>query len=131
MTRGRRSAGHVVAQPLAGELSLGGGTEGTDAGGAGRADGVNAIFATDRLPLRSARAAERASPSRVLAHRVTDAMLPLVDVASIPKKMRCERCRHEWRSHSASTRCRKCGHEYVRWQNFDEWQELLGDEVPH
>ena len=62
-------------------------------------------------------------------------MLAQVDVASrpkasTPKKLRCERCRHEWRSHSASTRCRKCGHEYVCWLNFDEWQELLGEDVP-
>jgi len=53
-----------------------------------------------------------------------------MDASSLPKTMRCERCRNQWKSHSASTRCHKCGHEYVHWLNFPDWQELMGDEVP-
>jgi hypothetical protein len=46
------------------------------------------------------------------------------------KRMRCLKCKHEWKSPSGSATCHRCQHKYVEWLNHDEWQAAYAD-WPH
>lgn len=47
---------------------------------------------------------------------------PPQDLDFPDKRMRCMRCKFEWKSETGATSCRKCPHQYVEWVNHLSWQ---------
>lgn len=43
------------------------------------------------------------------------------------KRMRCLRCKHEWKSQIAATTCTKCRAMYVEWLNHVSWQQTFSE----
>ncbi len=39
------------------------------------------------------------------------------------KELRCLKCNYEWDSDTGNTDCINCGNIWVKWINYEKWQE--------